>query len=78
MIERYAMSSAEGATFYVEPVAALDGDVFVSTGHEPGSTLMTPKPFSRHVAAPWRVNTSLYQAGGCNFFRRYIEWLKKH
>ena len=39
MIDRYAIGGAVGATFYLEPVATLDVDIFVTPRSEPGSVL---------------------------------------
>ena len=39
VIERYAVGGAVGATFYLEPVATLDVDVFVSFKPEAGSVI---------------------------------------
>jgi hypothetical protein len=36
VIERYAIGGAVAATFYLEPVATLDVDVFVEFHTEPG------------------------------------------
>jgi len=36
VIERYAIGGAVGATFYLEPIATLDVDVFVEFHAEPG------------------------------------------
>ena len=36
VIERYAIGGAVGATFYLEPVATLDVDVFVGLASPPG------------------------------------------
>ena len=44
VIERYAIGGAVGATFYLEPVATLDVDVFVAFKSEPGSLLISPQP----------------------------------
>ena len=44
VIERYAIGGAVGATFYLEPVATLDVDVFVALKSEPGSLLISPQP----------------------------------
>ena len=44
VIDRYAIGGAVGATFYLEPVATLDVDVFVAFRVEPGQLLVTPKP----------------------------------
>ena len=43
VIERYAISGAVGATFYLEPVATLDVDVFVKFHTGPGSRGVSPK-----------------------------------
>jgi hypothetical protein len=44
VIERYAIGGAVGATFYLEPVATLDVDIFVSFRPEPGSLMLSPQP----------------------------------
>jgi len=44
VIERYAIGGAVGATFYLEPVATLDVDIFVAFRSEPGSLLLSPAP----------------------------------
>lgn len=44
VIERYAIGGAVGATFYIEPAATLDVDVFVEFHAEPGSLVVTPGP----------------------------------
>jgi hypothetical protein len=43
-IGNYAIGGAVGATFYLEPVATLDIDVFVSLQNVPGSGLITLSP----------------------------------
>jgi hypothetical protein len=40
VIERYAIGGAVGATFYLEPVATLDIDIFVEFPTEPGSRVV--------------------------------------
>ncbi len=42
VVERYAVGGAVGATFYLEPVATLDVDIFVNFKPEPGQLLITP------------------------------------
>jgi len=42
-VERYAVGGAVGATFYLEPVATLDADIFVAFKPEPGQLLITPR-----------------------------------
>jgi len=44
VIDRYAIGGAVGATFYLEPLATLDVDVFVAFRTKPGQLLATPKP----------------------------------
>lgn len=44
VIDRYAIGGAVGATFYLEPVATLDIDIFVSFQFQPGSLLISPQP----------------------------------
>jgi hypothetical protein len=44
VIERYAIGGAVGATFYLEPLATLDVDIFVAFRSEPGSLLLSPQP----------------------------------
>ncbi len=43
VIERYAIGGAVGATFYLEPVATLDVDIFVSFRSEPGQLIVNPR-----------------------------------
>jgi hypothetical protein len=43
VIQRYAIGGAVGATFYLEPVATLDVDVFVIFQPEAGSLLASPQ-----------------------------------
>ena len=49
VIERYAIGGAVGATFYLEPVATLDVDVFVEFHAEPGSAIISPKPIFEYL-----------------------------
>jgi hypothetical protein len=43
VIERYAVGGAVGATFYLEPVATLDVDIFAGFKSDPGSLLVNPQ-----------------------------------
>ena len=43
VIDRYAIGGAVGATFYLEPVATIDVDVFVVFRSEPGGLLVSPQ-----------------------------------
>jgi hypothetical protein len=49
VIERYAIGGAVGATFYLEPVATLDVDVFVEFHAEPGSRIVSPEPMLKYL-----------------------------
>src|SRR5947209_16946413 len=51
VIKRYAIGGAVGATFYLEPVATLDIDVFVAFGTEPGKRIATLKPIFDYLLA---------------------------
>ncbi|MGQ0816296.1 MAG: hypothetical protein ACT4O1_17850 [Gemmatimonadota bacterium] len=44
VIERYAISGAVGATFYLEPVATLDVDVFVAFRQQREQVLVSLEP----------------------------------
>ena len=49
VIERYAIGGAVAATFYLEPVATLDIDVFVEFHTEPGSQMISPEQIFRYL-----------------------------
>jgi hypothetical protein len=51
VIQSYAIGGAVGATFYLEPSATMDVDVFVSFQPEAGSLLVTPQPFFDYLQA---------------------------
>jgi hypothetical protein len=51
VIDRYGIGGAVGATFYLEPAATLDVDVFVAFRPEPGQTLVSPKPIFDYLTA---------------------------
>jgi hypothetical protein len=51
VIDRYAIGGAVGATFYLEPVATLDVDVFVGFHSEPGSLLVSPQSIFDYLQA---------------------------
>jgi hypothetical protein len=51
VIDRYAIGGAVGATFYLEPVATLDVDIFVAFPSEPGSVLISPQPIFDYLKA---------------------------
>lgn len=51
VIERYAIGGAVGATFYLEPVATLDVDVFVAFRSDPENLLVNPRPIYDYLKA---------------------------
>jgi hypothetical protein len=51
VIDRYAIGGAVGATFYLQPMATLDVDVFVAFRSEPGQLLANPKPVFDYLAS---------------------------
>lgn len=51
VIERYAIGGAVGATFYLEPVATLDVDIFINFRAEAGRLLANPKPIFDYLKA---------------------------
>lgn len=51
VIERYAIGGAVGATFYLEPVATLDVDIFITFRPEAGSLLASPQPIFDYLKA---------------------------
>jgi hypothetical protein len=50
-VERYAIGGAVGATFYLEPVATLDVDIFVVFRSEPGEILLSVQPIFDYLTA---------------------------
>ena len=51
VIERYAIGGAVGATFYLDPVATLDVDVFITFRPQAGSLLASPHPVFDYLKA---------------------------
>lgn len=51
IIGKYAIGGAVGATFYLEPSATLDIDIFVSLKPDPGSHLLTLKPIYDYLTS---------------------------
>lgn len=51
IVDRYAIGGAVGATFYLEPVATLDLDVFVNFRPEAGNLVVSPKPIFDYLKA---------------------------
>jgi hypothetical protein len=51
VVHRYAIGGAVGATFYLEPMATLDVDVFVAFRSNPGQLLADPKPVFDYLAS---------------------------
>jgi hypothetical protein len=61
IIGQYAIGGAVGATFYLEPAATLDIDVFVSLKNPAGSQLLSLEPIYEYLTAR-----------GCRVEREYI------
>jgi hypothetical protein len=51
VIGRYAIGGAVGATLYLEPVATLDIDIFVSLSSLPGAVLLTLSPIYDYLTS---------------------------
>jgi hypothetical protein len=51
VIERYALGGAVAATFYLEPIATIDVDCFVSFRRLPGSDLPSSQPIFDYLTA---------------------------
>lgn len=51
LIERYAIGGAVGATFYLEPVATLDVDIFVAFALEAGKLPISLQPLFDYLAS---------------------------
>lgn len=51
VVADYAIGGAVGATFYLEPVATLDIDVFVALESRPGSLILDPRPLYDYLKA---------------------------
>ena len=51
IIDRYAIGGAVGATFYLEPVATLDVDIFVGFRMSLGQLLISPQPLFEYLKA---------------------------
>jgi hypothetical protein len=50
IIDQYAIGGAVGATFYLEPVATLDVDIFVAFRMEQGRTLISLHPIFDYLS----------------------------
>lgn len=50
VIERYAIGGAVGATFYLEPVATLDVDIFVAFKSQAGQHLLSLQPIYDYLS----------------------------
>jgi len=51
IIGKYAIGGAVGATLYLEPVATLDIDIFISLKSPPGAALLTLSPIYDYLAS---------------------------
>lgn len=61
VIQLYAIGGAVGATFYLEPVATLDVDIFMTFKPDQGSLIVTPEPIFDYL-----------KARGCSMDGEYI------
>jgi len=51
VVETYAIGGAVAATFYLEPVATIDIDVFIGIQPKEGSVVLDPQPVFAYLAA---------------------------
>ncbi|MBI3780222.1 MAG: hypothetical protein HY278_04065 [candidate division NC10 bacterium] len=51
VVARYAIGGAVGATFYLEPLATLDVDIFVAFRHQAGRVVVSPRPIFDYLTA---------------------------
>lgn len=51
IVEDYAIGGAVGATFYLEPVATLDVDVFIAFQSLPENPVIDPRPIYQYLTA---------------------------
>ena len=51
VIEAYAIGGAVGATFYLEPLATVDVDIFVAMKPRVGQVILDPQPIFRYLDA---------------------------
>lgn len=51
VLDRYAIGGAVGATFYIEPAATEDVDIFVAMVPKPGAILVTLEPLYSYFKA---------------------------
>lgn len=51
VIDRYAVGGAVAVTFYLEPMATLDIDIFVASRPKPGSIVITLEPIYSYLTA---------------------------
>ena len=61
VVERYAIGGAVGATFYLEPVATIDVDIFITFKAQTGNLLITLQPVFDYL-----------KAQGCSMQGEYI------
>ena len=51
VIEEYAIGGAVGATFYLEPAATLDIDLFVAMRTDPRTLIIDPRPIYNYLTS---------------------------
>jgi hypothetical protein len=62
VIGRYAIGGAVGATFYLEPAATLDIDIFISLQKAAGSRLLSLAPIYEYLTAGTRCAGRIFCA----------------
>lgn len=80
VIGQYAIGGAVGATFYLEPVATLDVDVFVSFQQKSGSPLISLAPIYDYLTARgFKAEKEYIIIGGwpVQFCRRAARWWRR-
>ena len=72
VIGKYAIGGAVGATFYLEPSATLDIDVFVSFQTAPGSSLITIAPVYTYLTSHGFAGSGLQPEPFVNVLRSFV------
>ena len=61
VIQKYAIGGAVAATFYIEPTATYDIDIFISFENLPGSSIASLEPIFKYLSA------RQYKTSGAHF-----------
>ena len=57
VIGKYAIGGAVGATFYLEPAATIDLDIFVMLPRDSGGALLSLTPIYDYLEIAWRKSS---------------------